>query len=126
MLKGFHICNNSKKYGDWRVNGKSCVIKLCYLKSFLTKERLIMIPHLEINSKGITSEKRYENCDISIPGIVCEYENPLNLKYRLIDGNHRMKKMKNNQIYESLFYVIKREEFLDSLIYNHFLIENQN
>ena len=126
MLKGFHICNNSKKYGDWRVNGKNCVIKLCYLKSFLTKERLITIPHLEINSKGITSQKRYENCDISIPGIVCEYENPLNLKYRLIDGNHRMVKMKNNNIYESLFYVIKREEFLDSILYNHPLIENQN
>ena len=126
MLKGFHSCTNSKFRGDWRINGNNCVINLFYLKPFLLEERLTIIKHSEIAYKGIYNQKRYEKCDTSFPGIVCECENPLNLKYRLIDGNHRMVKMKNNNIYESLFYVIKREEFLDSLLYNHPLIENQN
>ena len=126
MLKGFHSCTNSKFRGDWRINGNNCVINLFYLKPFLLEERLTIIKHSEIAYKGIYNQKRYEKCDTSFPGIVCECENPLNLKYRLIDGNHRMVKMKNNNIYESLFYVIKREEFLDSLLHNHPLIENQN
>ena len=126
MLKGFHICADSKSYGDWSINNNNCVINLFYLKPFLLEERLIKIKHSEIAYKGVSSQKRYEKCDISFPGIVCEYENPLNLKYRLIDGNHRMIKMKSNEIYESLFYLIKREEFLDSLLYNHSLIGNQN
>jgi len=126
MLKGFHICTNSKFQGDWSINGNNCVINLFYLKPFLLEERLTIIKHSEIAYKGISNQKRYEKCDISFPGIVCECENPLNLKYRLIDGNHRMVKMKNNNIYESLFYVIKREEFLDSLLHNHPIIENQN
>ena len=126
MLKGFHSCTNSKFRGDWRINGNNCVINLFYLKPFLLEERLTIIKHSEIAYKGIYNQKRYEKCDTSFPGIVCECENPLNLKYRLIDGNHRMVKMKNNNIYESLFYVIKREEFLDSILYNHPLIENQN
>ena len=53
--------------------------------------------------------ERYHNCDIKFPGIVVEASNPSNKKYRLLDGKHRIRKMIDKCIDQSLFYVLNLE-----------------
>jgi hypothetical protein len=49
---------------------------------------------------------RYENADISLPGIVSKMPNPMNKTYRLIDGRHRLLKLSNLNFDTMLFYDI--------------------
>lgn len=49
---------------------------------------------------------RYENADISLPGIVSKISNPMNKKYRLIDGRHRLLKLSALKYNTMLFYDI--------------------
>ena len=118
MLKGYHTCDNwNRKDGDWRlldISNDVLMIPLLDIEHLLTKDRLINIKHNEICWKSMAGWEwmkkgdRYEKCDISVPCIVLvNAPNPKDMKYRLIDGKHRMAKMNDMDITDSQFYVIE-------------------
>ena len=67
-----------------------------------------------MNGLGM-AEERYNACDIKFPGILTEGQNPYGCRYRMIDSKHRIIKMKNMGIEESLFYVINYNLFIKQL-----------
>ena len=119
QVRGIHGCLISIEYGDWRIDGKSANLDLSNI-SHLLKETEI-IDHKEIGWKGMhlpsdfsTSEclccngERYEKCDISYSGILAKNApNPYNKKYRMIDGKHRIAKMREMGITKSSYYVLE-------------------
>tara|TARA_B100001094_G_scaffold82592_1_gene78865 strand:- start:1445 stop:1783 length:339 start_codon:yes stop_codon:yes gene_type:complete len=110
------------------MSDESQIIDLGDIEHLLTKKRLKMINHDLIGWKGMhfSSEeffktldlKRYDDCDIVYPCILVKNApNPYNKKYRMIDGKHRIAKMRQNGIHKSLFYVLqpaKIERYLKS------------
>ena len=111
MLKGKHLCNIDKIYGDWRIDEKEYILYLKKIKPFLTKESKKLINFKDIGHKGkdknhLLNEERYNAADIGYPCILTEGQNPYNCKYRMIDGKHRIIKMKNMGIEESMFYIV--------------------
>ena len=111
MLKGLHLCNIDKIYGDWRIDEKEYILDLKKIKPFLTKESKKLINFKDIGHKGkdnnhLLYEERYNAADIGYPCILTEGQNPYNCKYRMIDGRHRITKMKNMGIKESMFYIV--------------------
>ena len=120
MLIGRHWCNIDPTYGDWRIDGKEYVLHLERIKSLLKKESKKLIKFSEIGHKGkdmnpSLAEERYNACDIKFPGILTEGQNPYGCKYRMIDGKHRIIKMKNMGMTESLFYIIDYDLFIKRL-----------
>ena len=118
MLKGFHECDNSNKIdGDWRlldISSDKLVIYIQHIEHLLTEDKLYTIEHDEICWKGMDKMKyiqkgsRYKKCDISFPCIVLvNAPNPKDMKYRLIDGKHRMAKMNSIGITKSSFYILE-------------------
>jgi len=61
------------------------------------------------------SEERYNNCNIRVPCIITEGENPYQLKYRMIDGRHRISKMVDRGLSENYFYILDYSTFLKLL-----------
>lgn len=53
-----------------------------------------------------TASLRYIMADTTYPMIVTEMVNPHSLKYRMIDGRHRIHKLKSQGVSSSLFYII--------------------
>ncbi len=120
MLIGRHWCNVDPTYGDWRIDGKEYVLHLEKIKPFLKKELKKVIKFSDIGYKGKNMnphlyEERYNACNINFPGILTIGQNPYNCKYRMIDGKHRIIKMTNMGIKESIFYIIDYETFLKRL-----------
>ena len=118
FFKGAHICEFDKRFGDWRIGETDKYLKLTDIVYLLENNNLKELNHKHICWKGMDdvdykkSKERYEICDIDFPCIVVEEgENPKNLKYRMIDGSHRMAKMKNKNINKSLFYVVSNRDF---------------
>jgi hypothetical protein len=99
-------------------------LELCDLKYLLTDENLKTLKLEDICWKGknlvmadrgenciCCQGQRYKLCDIKYPPIVVEnMSNPMNLKYRLLDGKHRSEKMLAQGITESKFYLLQRED----------------
>jgi len=132
-LKGYHACWNGG-YGDWtlyEVGNTPARIRLKSIKHLLTDNRLQSLKHEDISWKGkdLRSDvvgtrcvccggRRYVTCDISIPCIVLEnVSNPDNLKYRMIDGKHRMMKMRAHGQLDSMFYVLSLDSILPYISY---------
>ena len=125
QLSGFHRCSVSPTYGDWLlrdVSDDNLFLYMNDLKHLLIEDKLQMLYHNEISWKGdnlplnLTGSEciccggeRYHNCNIKFPGIVVEASNPSNKKYRLLDGKHRIRKMIDKGIDQSLFYVLNLE-----------------
>jgi|11_taG_2_1085331.scaffolds.fasta_scaffold02228_6 hypothetical protein len=105
----FHIAKHHGEYGDWRIDNKYAELHLCKLAHLLTETKLI--DHKEIAWKNLPCMSRgirYDECDISCPGILSlDAPNPHGKKYRMIDGNHRMSKMTNMKVTESCYYIIE-------------------
>tara|TARA_R100000458_G_scaffold1906_1_gene1575 strand:- start:94 stop:516 length:423 start_codon:yes stop_codon:yes gene_type:complete len=129
MLNGRHVAcqlyqTSLQTYlGDWRINGKDYFIDSKDLEQYLIEDNLQTIKHEDIAwismnvTEGIDETctccngSRYEKCDIKYPGILSLHApNPYSKKYRMIDGRHRMMKMRKLGITESQFYVISFEE----------------
>ena len=117
LKNNIHSCTISA-YGDWRMSDESQIIDLGDIEHLLTKKRLKMINHDRIGWKGMhfpreelfktLDRKRYDDCDIVYPCILVENAaNPYNKKYRMIDGKHRIAKMRQMGIHRSLFYVLQ-------------------
>ena len=130
MLEGSHFIGNSTVYGDWTVYNDVGFIDVQDLIPYLTEDNLHVIKHEEIGWKGkhltegiaeyciCCGGSRYEACDIKYPGIVSlGAPNCYSNKYRMIDGKHRMMKMRKLGITKSSFYVIPFED-LKKLIKN--------
>ena len=60
-------------------------------------------------------KERYNAADIGYPCILTKGQNPYNCKYRMIDGKHRITKMKNMGIEESIFYIVDFDIFFKLL-----------
>jgi len=124
-LSGTHSCRKDGDYGDWSIsdNVYDEAIDLRTLRSLLTAERLQKVSHNEICWKGmgtsfdeIKDTPRYKHADIKYPGILIkDGKNHKGLKYRMIDGKHRMIKMKSQDIDESVFYVLTNDEVKDHI-----------
>ncbi len=91
------------------------------LETLLEGRDPIRIKHDDINTAGPVSYRndsidrkrgtpRYEECDISVPGVVVENPSP-GERYRLVDGGHRMCKSQDQGIYRSSYYVITFDEY---------------
>jgi len=118
-LKGIHSCRRDGTYGDWRINDTEIKegIQLQTITHLLTEDKLETVPHSEICWKGMGVDpshlrgERLENCDSAYPCIVIkDCINPKNLKYRMLDGKHRMYKMSAEGITKSKFYVLERNQ----------------
>ena len=119
VFLGRHTCKDIKCYGDWRLFENVNFIVLDKIKHLLTETQILN--HEDIAWKGmnlpeemVTNEciccdgLRYLKCDIKYPCIVLNNAvNPHGKKYRLIDGKHRMAKMRKQGITSSEFYVLE-------------------
>ena len=127
ILKGFHHCLKRDIYGDWRINNKNMILDLTNIIHLLTEDKLKLINHNEIAWKGMdnkipdsindTKDRKFIECNIGYPCILINNgPNPKNLKYRMIDGTHRMAKMKMMNITKSYFYILEMRD-----IYQYFM-----
>ena len=129
QIKGIHNCQyKNTVYGDWRVNDdNSTVLRLSDIIHLLNDDIIQTVDHIDIAWKGMhlhphyTTDnclcckgRRYKECDIQYPGIISiNAPNPYNKKYRMIDGKHRMAKMRKMGIIESNFYVLDFDQITD-------------
>ena len=131
FLEGSHSFKVCKDYGDWTIGHGHCSIKFSDLIPSLTPERLKVLDHVDIAWLGCDFKKqieenclccngeRYKKCDIKYPGIIVQdIPNPFWKKYTLIDGKHRMQKMRANGITQSPFYIFKFPEIKKFLTKN--------
>ncbi|MFT5371806.1 MAG: hypothetical protein ACI9R7_001345 [Lysobacterales bacterium] len=68
------------------------------------------IHRINEKEKIIQSDARYQQADVSFPGILAPVRNPVNKPYRLLDGRRRMWKQQEEGKTEGLFYVIPEDE----------------
>ncbi len=120
FFEGWHYCVDSEVYGDWSIDGRKCRLRLSDISHLLIETEII--DHEEIAWKGMhftdwhrvldkcicCNGERYKSCDITYPGVICKgAPNLYNKKYRMIDGKHRMAKMRSLNISKSPYYVIE-------------------
>jgi hypothetical protein len=124
-----HPCVASLDYGDWRINNKCQRLMLKDIEHLLTDDRKKTIKHNEIAWKGYNLRDqdigyncnccggaRYHTCDTAYTPIIVEnMPNPANRKYRMIDGRHRMQKLRLSNDTESDFYVLEYTDVVDKL-----------
>ena len=77
----------------------------------------ILIHHSDICYPPAVFQYKTDNADTSYPGIVTKYGEGL---YHLEDGCHRIAKLQQQGIYESLFYVVPIEEYRRGLVHMMF------
>ena len=54
----------------------------------------------------IQNDPRYQNADISFPGILTKIKNPDNKRFRMLDGRRRLWKQEENGAIKGWFYII--------------------
>ena len=116
-----HACVITSKVGDWRVGETDSYLNLDNISHLLTDDRIETLQLSEIAWKGDTLDfdQLGENCyccggeryirgvDLDFPPIVVRNApNPSGKKYRMIDGKHRMMKMKELGLAHATFYVL--------------------
>ena len=126
-LTGFHRCNMSATYGDWRlpqVSNDDLFLYLSEIEHLLTDDRRENLFISDISWKGenlpleMTGSKciccngeRYKNCNTKYSGIVLDHASNNSLKrYRLLDGKHRLRKLIDSGYYRANFYVLQLDE----------------
>lgn len=120
----YHAATWHDVYGDWRffdISEFDLRIETEFLYSLIESEKIINFSDIAWKGKNLHKDlrgkncfccggKRYELCDTSFPGIIVEgAPNPFNLKYRLVDGKHRIEKLISEGKTKSLFNIIKYE-----------------
>ena len=121
-MNNYHSCGYDH-HGDWRINGKTLFLPVEKIMEAIKDKTPQTVLLDAIAWKGMNThhsdklDDRYHGCDISYPGVVVEdAQNPANLRYRMIDGTHRMRKILNETSKShSEFYVLSNEEFLAML-----------
>jgi len=120
-LHGIHTCFVGEK---WNVLPNiDSFIDLTELGRFLVDKTPVVVPHADIGWKAkhdprAALDSRYQKCDYSCPGILAEgVANPYDLKYRMVDGKHRLAKMSmETDIKASPYYILSRDEFFAAMI----------
>mgnify|MGYP003657378585 CR=1 FL=1 len=128
---GVHSATNSSRYGNWcipEISNNNLYLKLNDIKHLLVREKLRSISFEDICWKGrkLNMDKRGSNCiccngkryikgpfnyDTNHPGIIVKnVSNPLNKKYRMIDGKHRIEKMISENRVKASFFVLNLDE----------------
>lgn len=126
-LTGRHTCKVTAAYGDWRIHEVS-MSQYVYINLpdlVLPKEPVELSlfdiawkgKHLPGKFKGenciCCQGVRYLDCDTSYPGIVVEgINNPYKLPYRLIDGKHRVQRLRDSGEKTGLFYVLTKDQVM--------------
>ena len=119
-----HAGKKISNYGDWSFDGKEYDIILEEIEHLLIDSKIKTLnfdeiawkgDNLNFNQIGINciccNGKRFLNVDMDYPPIVIKNApNPSNKLYRLIDGKHRLMKMKIENIKENKFYVLEYHE----------------
>ena len=98
--------------GEWRIDGipEDCIIRSSQLResNILGKPQVVdflSIAYKEYNS--LTEKPRYDKADINEYGIVVRnMPNPQGKAYRLIEGKHRLYKLKDSGFNGAKFYVV--------------------
>ena len=115
-----HPADATPLYGDWRINdNNNMILPIQHITHLLTEDVLMMVDHKNIAWKGkhhypmwnldncaCCNGERYRSCDIKYPGIITNGPNPFDNPYRMLDGKHRMQKMRSMGITKSMFYVL--------------------
>lgn len=85
---------------------------ICY--KFISDDRkAIILKHSEICYPPAIHQDLVDRVDTSYPGIVIKYDTG----YLLEDGVHRIAKFQQQQIYESLFYIVSVEEYKQGVVH---------
>ena len=126
-LTGFHRCNMSATYGDWRlpqVSNDDLFLYLSEIEHLLTDDKRENLFITDISWKGdnlplemtginciCCNGERYKNCNTKYSGIVLDHASNNSLKrYRLLDGKHRLRKLIDSGYYRANFYVLQLDE----------------
>jgi len=129
--ESLHAATWSEIYGEWRfldISELNIKIELDFFLPFIEEEKLVQFS--EIAWKGMNfpldmrrdncvccDGKRYKECDISFPGILLENApNQYGLRYRMVDGKHRLDKLISMGKKESFFRIVKYERVKPELI----------
>ena len=123
LVNAVHACIMEPEEGfgrNWQIHdGKDQLVRLAPLWEYIREMEPEFIDHADISWKGelkphLQKGERYDRADIRFPGIVVlGAPNPSKKKYRLIDGAHRMAKMKlETSLQKSQYYVIPLKLFL--------------
>ena len=117
-LKGHHVMA-----GRWSLESLAHLEEPNYymirnkrLAPIIEKKEPVLVDFSEICHKGMDKEdphelQRYDKCNPRFPGIIVEgMPNYKNRKYRMIDGKHRIRKLKNAGANQGLFYVLSFSE----------------
>ena len=118
ILTGYHDCIKNDRYGDWRLFENVSHINLERIEYLLTETQILN--HDDIAKKGMNLPEEmvteeciccgglsYLECNISYPCIVLNNALTLIIKNRLIDGKHRMAKMRQLGMTSSKFFVLE-------------------
>jgi hypothetical protein len=73
-----------------------------------------LIHHSKICYPSIIYQDMVEKVDSSYPGIVMQWTDEI---YYIQDGVHRIAKLQQNGIFESLFYVVTKEESYTGMLH---------
>lgn len=105
FLNGYHDCS-----GDWAIQGKE--LKIPVQDLFRSAEELRVVPLDQICSRPLSKFRlRFKKADTRFPCILADAENPCGLKYRLVDGRHRFRKLKDSGETDGVFFIITKEAF---------------
>ena len=129
FLNGKHTFKNfGNIMGDFSFDGRECFIIQKEIYHLLLDYKIQTLNNDEIGWKledidvdkpegiSIINSERYKRVDMSYPPIVIKNgPNPKNKLYRLIDGTHRMFKMKIDGTKQSNFYVLEKDEIINYL-----------
>jgi hypothetical protein len=74
----------------------------------------IIIKHDKICYPSAVNQKLVDRVDTSYPGIVIDFNNGF---YLLEDGVHRISKLQQQGIFESLFYVVSINEYKNGIVH---------
>lgn len=125
---------NNLIYGDWRIKNQkeeTLFIRLLNLKPFLTEDRIKTVNFDDIAYKSFDLDRskthenclccggtRFFDCDVDYLGILLEGKeyNKFGKKYRMLDGKHRMMKLKDMSKTEYDFYVLSYDEVKEYMI----------
>jgi len=83
-----------------------------YYKIVKDKRAPVLIEHSKICRPKAIDQDLIDRADTSYPGIVIEYDTG----YLIEDGVHRIAKLQQQEIYESLFYVVTISEYKSGIV----------
>lgn len=106
--------------GDWSMDGNAYKIDVQILFNYIKINKALPneMDFAEIAFRSDVDKKfyRYEFANTKYPMIISQMVNPLNKKYRLIDGRHRINKLMNEGKTRGLFYEIPKEFIFKNMI----------